>query len=111
MNSRQRQSMPIFDLSASRPTCAEADFLRSVLGPAKLKSLSFQLLPHDDRGRHRRASVKRAPIVLALLGLFCGSAVVMSEKPRSSLGAAPVELPAAAQAPVRAHANAWSALL
>ena len=103
--------MPIFDPSASRPKCAEADFLRSIFGLAKLKSLSFQLLPHDDRGRHRRASVKRASIVLALLGLFCGSAVVMSEKPRSSLGAAPVELPAAAQAPVRAHANAWSALL
>ena len=103
--------MPIFDPSASRPKCAEADFLRSIFGLAKLKSLSFQLLPHDDRGRHRRASVKRASIVLALLGLFCGSAVVMSEKLQPPPGAAPGKLPAAAQAPVRAHANAWSALL
>ena len=52
----------------------------------------------------------RASVVLALLGLFCGSAVVMSEKPQPPPGAAPVSPPAAAQAPVRAHAKAWPAL-
>jgi hypothetical protein len=102
--------MPIFDRSASRPNCAEAGLLRSVPGLAQPNSLSFQLLPLDDRRRQQRASAKRASIVLALLGLFCGSAVVMSEKPQPSPGAAPISPPAAAQAPVRAHAKAWRAL-
>ena len=82
--------MPIFDHSASRPGCAEAGLLRSVLGPARPRSPSVQPLPREDRGRQRRASVMRASVVLALLGLFCGSAVVMSEKPQPPPGAAPV---------------------
>ena len=52
----------------------------------------------------------RASVVLALLGLFCGSAAVMSEKPQPPPGAAPVSPPTAAQAPVQAHAKAWPAL-
>ncbi|MPR08633.1 hypothetical protein [Microvirga tunisiensis] len=52
----------------------------------------------------------RASVVLTLLGLFCGSAVVMSEKPQPPPGVAPVSHPAAAEAPVRAHAKAWRAL-
>ena len=106
----QRQPMPIFDHSASRPGCAEAALLRSVLGPAKPSVSSFQRLSGGYRGRQRRASVKRALVVLALLGLFCGSATVMSEKPQPPSGAAPVRPPAAAQAPVRAHAKAKPAL-
>jgi hypothetical protein len=98
--------MPIFDPSASSPGCAGADLLRSVPGLAKPSSPSFQLLPLDDRGRHRRASVKRASIVLALLGLFCGSAVVMSERPQPLPGAAPAGPPAGAEAPIRAYAEA-----
>jgi hypothetical protein len=80
--------MPIFDRSASRPNCAEAGLLRSVPGLAQPNSLSFQLLPLDDRRRQRRASAK----------------------PQPSPGAAPISPPAAAQAPVRAHAKAWRAL-
>jgi hypothetical protein len=49
--------------------------------------------------------------VLALLGLFFGSAVVMSENPKPPPDAAPISPPAAAQAPVRAHAMAKPALL
>ena len=101
--------MPIFDHSASRPGCAEANLLQSVLGPAKPSFPPLQPLG-DFRGRQRRASVKRALVVLALLGLFCGSAVVMSEKPQPPPGAAPTWLPAAAQAPVRAHAKARTEL-
>jgi hypothetical protein len=102
--------MAIPDHSASRPGWAEAALLRSVLGPAKPSFPSFQLLSGYFRGRQRRASVKRAMVVLALLGLFCGSAVVMSEKPPPPPGAVPISPPAAAQAPVRAHAKARPAL-
>jgi hypothetical protein len=102
--------MPIFGRSASRPGCAEAGLLGSVLGLASPRSPSVRPLPREDRWRQRRASIMRASVVLALLGLFCGSAVVMSEKPQLSPGAAPVSPPAAAQAPVRAHAKAWPAL-
>jgi len=109
-NSGQRQPMPIFDHSASRPGCAEANLPQSVPGPAKPSFPSLQLLSGDFRGRQRRASVKRALVVLALLGLFCGSAAVMSERPQPPPGAAPVWLPAAAQAPVRAHAKARTEL-
>src|SRR5215218_6708362 len=102
--------MPIFDPSASSPGCAGADLLRSVPGLAKPRPLSFQLWPHDDGERHRRASVRRASIVLTVLGLFCGSAVVMSERPQPPPGAAPVRPPAGAEASVRAHANVWPVL-
>ncbi|MPR10411.1 hypothetical protein [Microvirga tunisiensis] len=103
--------MPIFDHSASRPGYAEAALLRSVLGSAKPSVSSFQRLSGDFRGRQRRASVKRALVVLALLGLFCGSAAVMSEKPPPPSGPAPVRPPAAAQGPVRAHVKARPGLL
>jgi hypothetical protein len=102
--------MPIFGRSASRPGCAEAGLLGSVLGLASPRFPSVRPLPREDRWRQRRAGIMRASVVLALLGLFCGSAVVMSEKPQLSPGAAPVSPPAAAQAPVRAHAKAWPAL-
>jgi hypothetical protein len=102
--------MPIFDRSVSRPSCAEADLLRGVPGLSTPSSPSFPLLLRNDRWQHRRASVTRALIVLALLGLFCGSAVVMSEKTQPSPGAAPVWRAAAAQASVRAHAEVWTTL-
>jgi hypothetical protein len=102
--------MPIFDRSASRPSCAEAGLLGGVPGLASPRSPSVRPLPREDRRRQRRASIMRASVVLALLGLFCVSAVVMSEKPQPPPGAAPVSPPAAAQAPVRAHARAWPAL-
>ena len=101
--------MPIFDHSVSRSGCAAADLLQSYPSLAKLRSLSFQLLLHDDR-RYWRGSVARASIVLALLGLFCGSAVVMGEKPQPSPGLAPGWPCAETQAPVRAHAKAWRVL-
>jgi hypothetical protein len=102
--------MPIFGRSASRPGCAEAGLLGSVLGLASPRFPSVRPLPREDRWRQRRAGIMRAAVVLALLGLFCGSAVVMSEKPQPSPGAAPISPPAATQAPVRAHAKAWRAL-
>ena len=101
--------MPIFDHSVSRSGCAAADLLQSVPSLAKLRSLSFQLVSHDDR-RYWRGSVARASIVLAVLGLFCGSAVVMGEKPQPSPGVAPGWPCAETQAPVRAHAKAWRVL-
>jgi hypothetical protein len=102
--------MPIFGRSASRPSCAEAGLLGSVLGLASPRFPSVRPLPREDRWRQRRAGIMRASVVLALLGLFCGSAVVMSEKPQPPPGAARVSPPAAAQAPARAHAKAWPAL-
>jgi hypothetical protein len=102
--------MPIFDRSASRPGRAEADLLEGVLGLASTRSPSVRPLPREERRRQRRASIMRASVVLALLGLFCGSAVVMSEKLQPPPGAAPALPPAAAHAPVRAHAKAWPAL-
>ena len=110
-NSGQRQSMPIFvDRSVSRPGCAAACLLRSVPVLAKHSDLSFQRFPLDDLGRYQHPSVTRAAIVLALLGLFCGSAIVMSEKPQPSPVAAAVWPPAAAQAPGQTHASIWPAL-
>ena len=102
--------MPIFDRSASRPGGAEAGLLGSVPGLASLRSPSVRPLPREHRRRQRRASIMRASVVLALLGLFCGSAVVMSESPQLPPGVAPVSPPAAAQEPVRAQAKAWPAL-
>ena len=52
--------MPIFDRSASRPGCAEAGLLGSVLGLAKPRSPSVRPLPREDRRRQRRASIMRA---------------------------------------------------
>jgi len=102
--------MPIFDRSASRPGCAEAGLLGSVPGLASLRSPSVRPLPREHRRRQRRASIMRASVVLALLGLFCGSAVVMSENPQLPPDAALVSPRAAAQGPVRAQAKAWPAL-
>jgi hypothetical protein len=102
--------MPVFDRSASRPGRAEADLLRSVLGPAKPRSTSLRLYSRDYRRRQARATVTRALVVLTLLGCFFGSAVVMSENRRSRPGAVPVLPSGAAQAPVRAHAYVWPAL-
>lgn len=47
------------------------------------------MLQSYQRVRQWRASVMRASIVLTLLGLFCGSAVVMSEKSQPPPDAAP----------------------
>ena len=73
--------------------------------------ISVRQLPRDDRRWQRRASIIRASVVLALLGLFCGSASLMSEKPQLPPDAARVSPPAGAPAPVQAHAKAaWPAL-
>ena len=103
--------MPIFDRSVSQPSCAGARLLGSVHFLASLRSPSVHPPPRDDRRRQRRASIMRALVVLTLLGLFCGSAVVTSEKPQPPPDAAPVSPPAAAQGPVRVHAKARPALL
>ena len=95
--------MPVFDRSASRPGRAEANFLRGVLGPAKPNTTSFQRASHDSRRRQRRATVTRALIVLVLLGLFCGSAAMMSDDLRTAPDAAEISPPAAIPAPFRAH--------
>ena len=87
--------MSIFDRFASRPAGA-AGHLRV---PGLAKSGSPFVLLCGDRGGQRRARVTRALIVLALLGLFYGSAAIMSEKPQPPPGAAPVWPPATAQGP------------
>src|SRR4051812_26830648 len=74
--------MPIFDPSASSPRRAEAELLRSGLDLTGPRSSFCLMLQSDYWVRQRRASVMRASIVLTLLGLFCGSAVMMSEKPQ-----------------------------
>jgi hypothetical protein len=102
--------MPVFDRSASQPGRAEAELLRGILGPAKPRSTSLRLLSRDYRQRQARATVTRALIVLALLGCFFGSAVVMSGNRRPPPGAVPVLPSGAAQAPVRAHAYVWPTL-
>jgi hypothetical protein len=99
--------MPIFDRFASRPAGVEAGHVR-VLGLAKFGSPSVLL--RGNRGGQRRARVTRALIVLALLGLFCGSAVVTSERPHSPSVALRVEPTTVAQMHDRAHAEAWAAL-
>lgn len=109
-NRGQGHPMPVFDRYASRLNCAETGLPGRVPGLVSPGSSSVRPLPCGDRRRQRRASIMRASVVLALLGLFCGSAVVMSEKPQPSPGAALVSPPAAAEAPVRAHAKAWPAL-
>jgi hypothetical protein len=102
--------MPFLDRSASRPGCAEAGLLGSSLGLASPRSSFRLMLQGNYCVRQRRASVMRALIILALLGLFCGSAVMMSEKPQPPPDAAPVQPPDPVQAPVRAHAKAGPTL-
>ena len=87
--------MPVFDRSASRPGRAEADLLRSVLGPAKPRATSLQQVSHEYCWQPRRAICTRALIVLALIGSLCGSAVMMSENRPPPSGAARVSPPAA----------------
>jgi hypothetical protein len=91
--------VPVFDRSASRPGRAEANLLRSVLGPAKRRSTSFHQASRDYRWRQRRASVTRALIVFGLIGLFCGSAVMMGAKLRPPPDAARAFPPGTAQTP------------
>lgn len=108
-NSGHRHPMPIVDRSTPRPSCAQAGLPGSVPGLACPRFPSVRSLPREDRRWQRRASIMRAAVVLALLGLFCGSTIMMSEKPQPP-PAAPVLPPAAAQAPVRARVKAWLAL-
>ena len=105
-NSGWRHLMSFLGRSASRPGCAEVGFLRVVPGMAGRGSPSVRPLRREDHRKQRHASIMRASLVLGLLGLFCGSAFVMSEKPQPPLDAATVSPPAAAQAHVRAHAKA-----
>src|SRR5215217_299604 len=97
--------MPVFDRSASRPDRAEAELLRSVLGPAKPRTTSLRTLSREYRQRQVRESVTRAFIVLALLAAFCGSAVLMSETNRPPPGAKMLSPPRASQAPALPHAD------
>lgn len=98
--------MSIFDRFASRPAGA-VGHLRV---PGIAKSGSPFVLLCGDRGGQRRARVTRALIVLALLGLFYGSAVVTSGRPYSPTVALPMGPTAVAQMHDRAHAEAWAAL-
>jgi len=96
--------VPVFDSSSSQLGRAEANLLRSVLGPAKRRSTSFQQASRDYRWRQRRATVTRAFIVFGLIGLFCGSAVMMGAKLSPPLDAAGTFPPAAAPPPSPAPA-------
>jgi hypothetical protein len=96
--------MPIFDRSAARPSRAEADFLRSVLGPRRHGPTSLRQASRDYRLRQRRGSVARALVVLVLLGCLFGAAIVMSEQLPPSRSAAPILPHAAGTAPSYASA-------
>jgi hypothetical protein len=69
--------MPIFDESASGR--AEADLLRSILGPAKPRDTSLRQASLAYHQRQRRAQMTRGLIVLALIGSVGGSAFILSK--------------------------------
>jgi hypothetical protein len=93
--------MPIFDRSsASRLGCAEAGLLQSIPGLAKPGSPYLLRQPRNHSWRQRRASLTRALIVIALLGLFCGLTVLVSEKPQ----------PPPTAVSTRRHTNVWITL-
>jgi hypothetical protein len=96
--------MPVFDRSAVQSARVDADFLRSVLCPAKRGSTSYQQASREYRRRQQRATAARALIVIVLLGTFCGSAVVMSETPRLPSDAGPILPNASSRAPYLACA-------
>ena len=88
--------MPVFDRSASRPSRSETELLRGILGPARGRTTSLQLLSRQYRSRQRRARLRRAAIVLALFGFVLGSAAMMTEDPSPSVATVQDSLPALA---------------
>jgi hypothetical protein len=79
----EERSMPIFDRYASKPSRAEADLLRSILGPGNPRVTSLRSATRDYRRRQRGAMLKRAFVVLALGAAFIGSAFMMSSSPHA----------------------------
>jgi hypothetical protein len=74
--------MPIFDESASNR--AEAELLRSILGPAKPRDTSLRQASLAYHRRQRRAQMTRGLIVLALIGGVWGSASILSKNDAST---------------------------
>ena len=69
--------MPIFDESTLNR--AEADLLRSILGPAKLRDTSLRQASLAYHRRQRRAQMRRGLIVLALIGSVLASAFIIGK--------------------------------
>ena len=71
--------MPSFEGTTSRPSPAEADLLRGVLGPVRPRETTLRAA---SRAYHRsqRAVLRRAIAVCVLLGVFLGSASLMTQK-------------------------------
>jgi hypothetical protein len=72
--------VPVFDGASSRPSQAEAALLRDVLGAQKPPVTSLRTASHGYHQARRRTMVKRAVVVVFLLGSFLGSASYMSQK-------------------------------
>jgi hypothetical protein len=85
--------MPVFD-GSSQPSRAEAELLRSVLGPAKPRATSLRDASRAYHRRQRLSRLRRCLIVLALAGAFCSSALMMSRNaavPRIAAQSVPSE--------------------
>lgn len=72
--------MPTFDGSSSKLSRSEADLLRGVLGPARLRATSLRAAARGYRRTRRRTILRRAAIVAVLLGGFLGSTHFVGQK-------------------------------
>ena len=72
--------MPSFDGSSSRPSRAEADLLRNVLGPARPRDTTLRAASRAYRRSRRRAMLRRAAAVMILCAAFLGSVLLTSQK-------------------------------
>jgi hypothetical protein len=72
--------VPVFDGPSSRPSQAEAALLRDVLGVPRPPVTSLRSASRAYHQARRRTMVKRAVVVVFLLGSFLGSASLMSQK-------------------------------
>jgi hypothetical protein len=72
--------VPVFDGASSRPSQAEAALLRDVLGAPRPPVTSLRSAARTYNQARRRTMVKRAVLVIFLLGSFLGSASLMSQQ-------------------------------
>ena len=72
--------MPSFDGASSRPSRVEADLLRGILGPPRLRETSLRAASRAYHRSQRRAVLRRAIAVCVLLGVFLGSASLITQK-------------------------------
>jgi hypothetical protein len=72
--------MPTFDGSSSRPSQADADLLRGVLGRGRPCETSLRSASRAYHRSQRRAVLRRAIAVFVLVIVFLGSASLMTQK-------------------------------